>query len=154
MWLPAAQSSRTPTNAMGWPGPIFLLQNLAWVSRKTLTWYSMSSWYFKLWRRVYSLYCQPLSYRFVYMRLVGVRCVFYVSNCRRQFLFHSLTRTITVPFFLQSKERAHFKKYLDHIFKAKRALCSTMNLDGTQVNVNKITKKLYYVEGSELYRVC
>ena len=29
-----------------------------------------------------------------------------------------------------------------------------MNLDGTQVVVNKITKKLYYVEGSELRLVC
>ena len=52
------------------------------------------------------------------------------------------------------EERAHFKKYLDPLFKAKRALCSTMNLDGTQVVVNKITKKLYYVEGSELRLIC
>ena len=52
------------------------------------------------------------------------------------------------------EERAHFKKYLDPLFKAKRVLCSTMNLDGTQVVVNKITKKLYYVEGSELRLVC
>ena len=29
-----------------------------------------------------------------------------------------------------------------------------MNLDGTQDAVNKITKKLYYVEGSELRLVC
>ena len=29
-----------------------------------------------------------------------------------------------------------------------------MNLDGTQVVVNKITKKLYYVQGSELRLVC
>ena len=29
-----------------------------------------------------------------------------------------------------------------------------MNLDGTQVVVNKITKKLYYVEGSELRLIC
>ena len=52
------------------------------------------------------------------------------------------------------EERAHFKKYLDPLFKAKRVLCSTMNLDGTQVVVNKITKKLYYVEGSELCLIC
>ena len=29
-----------------------------------------------------------------------------------------------------------------------------MNLDGTQVVKNKITKKLYYAEGSELRLVC
>ena len=29
-----------------------------------------------------------------------------------------------------------------------------MNLDGTQVVVNKITKKLYYVEGFELRLIC
>ena len=40
------------------------------------------------------------------------------------------------------------------LFKAKRALCSTMNLDGTQVVVNKITKKKYYVEGFELRLIC
>ena len=52
------------------------------------------------------------------------------------------------------EERAHFKKHLDPLFKAKRALCSTMNLDGTQVVVNKITKKVYYVEGFELRLIC
>ena len=29
-----------------------------------------------------------------------------------------------------------------------------MNLDGTQVVVNKITKKVYYVEGFELRLIC
>ena len=32
-----------------------------------------------------------------------------------------------------SEERTYFKKYLDPLFKAKRALGSTMNLDGTKV---------------------
>ena len=54
----------------------------------------------------------------------------------------------------QKKERISKNIWTDFIFKCKRALSSIMNVDDIQVDINKITKRLHYIQRSELRLVC
>ena len=93
MRFSSLQNSRTSTNAVGWSYTIFLLQNLAETSRKTLVWYLMSSGRCQLRGWVYIPYCQSLRGPFscIASRLFTSTCNFIYS-----LLFHVLTRTVLV----------------------------------------------------------
>ena len=52
------------------------------------------------------------------------------------------------------EERADYHKNLAPLFKTKRAICETNDIDGAQILVHKIAKKVFFVEGSELRLVC
>ena len=75
----SSYNSRTLPNAEGHSYTFFLLQSLAETWKKTLLWYSMSSWRCQLRGRVCTLYCQCLRDRFVCLRLVVVRLVFCIG---------------------------------------------------------------------------
>ena len=47
-----------------------------------------------------------------------------------------------------------FKRELGPLFKAKRAICEVMAIDGNRVVIHKIQKKIFFVDGSELRPVC
>ena len=52
------------------------------------------------------------------------------------------------------EERADYQKNWAPLFKAKRAIYETNDIDGTQIVVHKIDKKVFFVERSELRLVC
>ena len=52
------------------------------------------------------------------------------------------------------EERTYYPKNFASLFKAKRAICETNNVDGTQIIVHKKYKKVFCVEGSELPLIC
>ena len=49
-----------------------------------------------------------------------------------------------------SEERAAFTRELAPLFKIKRVTCGVMKLDGFQIVVSKVDKKVFYVKGFEL----
>ena len=52
------------------------------------------------------------------------------------------------------EERTYYQNNLAPLFKAKRAICETNDVDGIQIVVHKNDKKVFYIEGSELRLVC
>ena len=52
------------------------------------------------------------------------------------------------------EERERFKKYVEELFKAKRAICECLTFDGVRVVINKTDKKIFYVDGTEFKFIC
>ena len=52
------------------------------------------------------------------------------------------------------EDREKFRRELGPLFKAKRAISETMAIEGNRVVINKIQKKIFFVDGSELRPVC
>ena len=48
------------------------------------------------------------------------------------------------------EERTAFKRDFKILCKAKRAICETINLEGSQVAINKNYKKIYFVNDPEI----
>ena len=51
-------------------------------------------------------------------------------------------------------ERIYYQNNFALLFKAKREICETNNVDGSQIVMHKSDKKVFYIEGSELRLVC
>ena len=52
------------------------------------------------------------------------------------------------------EDRDKFRRELGPLSKVKRAICESMVIDGNRVVINKIQKKIFFVDGSELRPVC
>ena len=52
------------------------------------------------------------------------------------------------------EEREYYRKNLEPLFKAKRAICEINDVDGIRIVVQKNHKKVFYIEGSESRLVC
>ena len=52
------------------------------------------------------------------------------------------------------EEQQKFKRYVAPLFKAKRAICECLTVDGARVVINKNDRKVFYVEGMELKQIC
>ena len=52
------------------------------------------------------------------------------------------------------EEQEKIKRYVAPLFKAKRAICECLTVDGARVVINKNDRKVFYVEGMELKPIC
>ena len=54
----------------------------------------------------------------------------------------------------KSEAQEKFKRYVAPLFKAKRAICECLTVDGAREVINKNDRKTFYVEGMELKPIC
>ena len=69
-------------------------------------------------------------------------------SCQKQFpyKYDDFYNIIKQP----HEEHEKFKQHLAPLFKAKRAICESLAVDGTRVVINKNDKNILYVEGIQL----
>ena len=52
------------------------------------------------------------------------------------------------------EDRTYYQKNSAPLFRAKRVICETNDLDGTQIDVHKNVTKVFYIEVLELRLIC
>ena len=68
------------------------------------------------------------------------------SNILENTIGPNLSRNISQS----SKERSAFTRYLERLFKTKKAICESMNLEESQMIINNNYKKIYFVNDHEI----